>query len=259
MTLISIVTVVLDDLPGLRATANSLSNQEFTDVEWLIKDGGSSDGTSEALSNLIPRPSWFSSSPDAGLYAAMNEAAGHATGEWLLFLNAGDALSQASTLAHVAPILIDTKADWAFGTVRNLDESGRAVGLQSASPFNHLGLAIGQTTVPHQATFIRRTLFEGLRGYRTDFGTEADQELLYRASLRGGPEEIIWPIADFRMGGRGMQRPVGHFARAMKRARLEQGRPLMGNKVLDSAATTALLAKEYLKAGEARLIGRVSG
>ena len=257
MSLISIVTVVLNDEPGLRATAESLDSQDFTDFEWLVKDGGSTDGTAEMLPSLTPLPAWCESSPDTGIYAAMNTAAAHATGSWLLFLNAGDVLSERTTLAHVATLLRDTRADWAFGSVRNLDEWGRAVGWQSASPFNPLGLAIGQTTVPHQACFIRRELFEKLGGYRTDFGTEADQEFLYRASLHGAPEEIVWPIADFRMGGRGMQRPTGHFARAMRRARREQGRPLLGNRLTDDAATAALLAKEYLRAAEARLIGRI--
>lgn len=258
MSLISIVTVVLNDAPGLRATATSLGGQQFTDFEWLVKDGDSTDGTAQALLSLTPMPVWSESSPDTGIYDAMNAAAAHATGEWLLFLNAGDVLSESTTLAHVATILGTTRADWAFGSVRNLDASGRAVGWQSASPFNPLGLAIGQTTVPHQACFIRRGLFENLGGYRTDFGTEADQEFLYRASLRGAPEEIVWPIADFRMGGRGMQRPTGHFARAMRRARREQGRPLLGNRLTDNAATAALLAKEYINAAEARLIGRIS-
>ena len=259
MSLISIITVVLNDEPGLRATADSLSSQEFTDFQWLVKDGGSSDSTAEMLRSLTPLPAWCESSPDTGIYDAMNAAAARATGDWLLFLNAGDVLSESTTLGHVATILGATRADWAFGSVRNLDASGRAVGWQSASPFNPLGLAIGQTTVPHQACFIRRGLFESLGGYRTDFGTEADQEFLHRASLRGTPEEIVWPIADFRMGGRGMQRPTGHFARAMRRARREQGRPLLGNRLTDDAATAALLAKEYLRAAEARLIGRIGG
>lgn len=257
MSLISIVTVVLDDALGLRATADSLSGQATSNFEWLVKDGGSTDGTAESLATLTPRPAWCESSPDAGIYGAMNAAATHAQGDWLLFLNAGDVLSDNTTLAHVDPILSSTRADWAFGSVRNLDASGRAVGWQNASPFNPLGLAIGQTTVPHQACFIRRRLFDDLGGYRTDFGTEADQEFLYRASLRGAPEEIVWPIADFRMGGRGMQRPTGHFARAMRRARREQGLPILGNRLADETATAALLAKEYLKAAEARLTRRI--
>ena len=255
--LISVITVVKNDLSGLRLTAESLRDQEFTDWEWLVKDGASSDGTAQALASLQPTPRWFESCADAGIYDAMNQALEHAQGEWVMFLNAGDTLSEPNTLARVAPILRETINDWAFGSVRNIDAAGRSTGWQSASPFNPLGLAMGQTTVPHQATFIRRELLRQLGGFRLDFGTEADQELIYRASLHGPPTEIVWPIADFRVGGAGMQRPTGHFAAAMRRARREQGQRIGGNAIVDTVATVALIGKEYAKAGEAALIRRL--
>ena len=255
--LISIITVVKDDLPGLELTAGSLRDQEYSDWQWLVKDGASTDGTAQLLADLQPPPQWFESRTDAGIYDAMNQALEHATGEWVMFLNAGDTLSEPGTLARVAPILRETTNDWVFGSVRNIDEQGLSTGLQSASPFNQLGLAMGQTTVPHQATFVRRALLQRLGGFRLDFGTEADQELIYRASLQGPPTEIVWPIADFRVGGAGMQRPTGHFAAAMRRARREQGQRIGGNAVVDTVATIALMGKEYAKAGEAALIRRL--
>mgnify|MGYP000096467182 FL=1 len=254
---ISVITVVKDDLPGLKATAESLRYQDFADWEWLVKDGASSDGTAQALSELQPVPAWRESAADAGIYDAMNQALPHARGEWVMFLNARDTLSEPGTLARVASILQETTNDWAFGSVRNIDAEGRSTGFQTASPFNPLGLAMGQTTVPHQATFVRRSLLRRLGGFRLDFGTEADQELIYRAALQGPPTEIVWPIADFRVGGAGMQRPTGHFARAMRRARREQGRRIGGNAILDTVATTVLIGKEYAKAGEAAIIRRL--
>lgn len=253
MRTLSVITVVLDDCPGLHATEESLRSQTFTDFEWLVRDGGSRDGTERDLDTLDPPPAWYASAPDGGIYDAMNDALGHATGEWVLFLNAGDVLCQSDTLALVMGELVTTELDWGFGAVRNVDGGGRPIGFQNASPFNPAGLAIGQTAVPHQATFMRRSLLEALGGFRTDFGTEADQELAYRASLRGRPLELVWPITDFRVGGRGMRRPVGHFVRAMHRARREQNAPLFGNSILDRLATTALLAKEHAKVWESRI------
>lgn len=255
--LISIITVVKDDLSGLQLTANSLRYQDSADWEWLVKDGASTDGSAGALESLVPVPTWFESSPDAGIYDGMNQALGHVNGEWVMFLNAGDTLSESSTLSRVGPILRETTNEWAFGAVRNIDTGGRPNGWQSASPFNPLGLAIGQTTVPHQATFVKRELMTRLGGFRLDFGTEADQELLYRASLVGPPEEIVWPVADFRVGGAGMQRPTNHFVAAMRRARREQGQRIGGNSVVDALATAALLAKGYVEVGEAALIRRL--
>ena len=258
MTLLSVVTVVLDDRKGLEATAASLATQTWSDFEWIVKDGGSTDGTRDVLETIEPRPARIASGRDGGIYGAMNAALALCSGEWVLFLNAGDTLCSPQTLADIATWLTSTDRDWGFGAVRNIDASGNATGFQSASPFNISGLAIGQTTVPHQATFMRRDLLERLGGFATDFGTEADQELIYRAALQGLPFEMVWPIADFRVGGRGMHRPTGHFARAMRRARRAQHRPMFGSNVLDVLATGVMLAKEHAKGLELKVTDRLS-
>lgn len=259
MPLLSVVTVVLDDRAGLQRTADSLAAQTWRDFEWVVKDGGSTDGTLALLDAIEPKPARVESGRDGGIYAAMNAALKMCSGEWVLFLNAGDWLCEPATLAHVSTWLASTDHDWGFGAVRNIDAAGKATGFQSASPFNVSGLAIGQTTVPHQATFMRRSLLDDLGGFKTDFGTEADQELIYRAALRGAPFEMVWPIANFPVGGRGMNKQAGHFAKAMRRARKQQGEALFGNEALDAVATGALVAKEHAKALEVKLTKRLGG
>jgi glycosyltransferase involved in cell wall biosynthesis len=254
---LSIVTVVRNDRSGLAATAESLAMQQWSDVECIVIDGASTDGTGALLETIEPRPARTVSEPDRGIYDAMNKGAALATGEWLLFLNAGDTLCTPATLADVAPHLANQPRDWGFGAVRNIAADGTPTGFQCASPFNASGLALGNTTVPHQATFMRRTLHEQLGGFRIDFGTEADQELIYRASRRGAPFEIVWPITDFRVGGAGMQREVGHFPKAMRRARMAEQHPIGGNAVIDGAATAAMLAKSYARAVEDRIARRM--
>lgn len=252
---LSIVTVVRNDRAGLASTAASLAAQQWTGFEWIVVDGASTDGTRELLDSIHPRPAHWVSEPDDGIYDAMNKGWAAATGEWVLFLNAGDTLCTPATLTDVIQHLGDQPLDWGFGAVRNIAADGTATGFQCASPFNASGLALGHTTVPHQATFMRRSLLTALVGFRTDFGTEADQELMYRASLRGRPFEIVWPITDFRVGGVGMQRGIGHFPMAMRRARKYQRQPISGNVVVDAAATVAMLAKAYGQAIEDR-VGR---
>ena len=254
---LSIVTVVRNDRAGLAATAASIAGQRWADLEWIVIDGASTDGTRDLLDAIEPRPAHAVSEPDRGIYDAMNKGWAAASGEWVLFLNAGDTLCSEATLAEVAPHLHAQGLDWGFGAVRNIAADGTATGFQCASPFNATGLALGSTTVPHQATFMRRALLADLGGFRTDFGTEADQELLYRASLRGRPFEIVWPITDFRVGGAGMQRGIGHFPKAMRRARLAQHHPIAGNAVVDGAATAAMLAKAYAQAVEDRVARRM--
>lgn len=258
MPMLSIVTVVLNDRAGLERTAASIAAQSWSDVEWIVVDGGSTDGTVQLLAEIDPRPSEYVSERDRGIYDAMNKGLGMCSGEWVLFLNAGDWLCDERTLSDVAEWIEHTDLDWGFGAVRNIAADGTATGLQCASPFTLEGLAIGQTTVPHQATLMRRSLLQDLGGFLVDFGTEADQELIYRAALRGRPFEMVWPVANFVVGGRGMNQRTGHFARAMRRARQQQGSTLFGSGLLDSVATQAVVAKEHLKALEVKATRRLT-
>ena len=246
-TFFSIVTVVLNDLPGLRKTGASLANQSFTDFEWIVVDGASTDREKPDRGALTPEPIVFISEPDQGIYDAMNKGWKRASGEWILFLNAGDVLCQDRTLEDVAEQLSGSKASWAFGMVRNVDQEGRVIGIQNASPFNRMGQALGNTTVPHQATFMRRFLIHQLEGFRLDFGTAGDQELIYRAAKCGSPEELVWPIANFEISGRGMQVPATRVVQLMRRARRQNKDLYLGNSVTDFAMSSAVFAAKAVQ------------
>lgn len=255
MTPVSIVTVVLNDLPGLLRTAQSLASQTRTDVEWIVIDGASTGVNQVAKDMLTPSPTTFISEPDAGIYDAMNKGWKKASGDWVLFLNAGDTLCQDRTLADVIPQLEHSETDWAFGMVRNVDNQGNVIGIQNASPFNRMGHALGNTTVPHQATFMRKDLLERLGGFNPHIGTAADQELIYRAARSGPPLELVWPVTDFQLDGVGMQvSPSAHIS-IMRKARSEHRDRFLGNPVTDSAATVAL----YMKQAVAPWITRLRG
>lgn len=253
MSTFSIVTVVLNDRAGLEHTAQSLAIQTFTDFEWIVIDGASLEDQRPELESLNPRPSVLLSEHDRGIYDAMNKGWQRATGSWVLFLNAGDALCSQRTLEDVASKLEATTALWAFGMVRNVDASGRIYGIQNASPFNRMGHALGNTTVPHQATFMRRSLLEDLSGFRLDFDTAADQELIYRAARLGPPEELVWPISDFRVGGRGMQVSPVQVVTLMRKAREENDDRYRGSRIVDGLLTAGLYVSKATKPVVARL------
>ena len=255
MTRVSIVTVVLNDLPGLLQTAQSLVSQTRTDFEWIVIDGASTGAHHIEKDSLTPSPAVFVSELDAGIYDAMNKGWKNASGDWILFLNAGDTLCQDRTLEDVIPQLEASPANWAFGMVRNVDSSGNVIGIQNASPFNRMGHALGNTTVPHQATFMRKKLLEELGGFNSQIGTAADQELIYLAALQGPPLELVWPIANFQLDGAGMQVSASAHVSTMKKARSEHRDRFLGNLVTDSAATAAL----YVKKAVAPWITRMRG
>ena len=247
MPTFSIVTVVLNEHSGLEHTAQSLAKQTFTNFEWIVIDGASLEGQRPERENLNPRPSVLISERDEGIYDAMNKGWRRARGEWLLFLNAGDALCSERTLEDVALKIDGTTARWAFGMVRNVDAGGNVFGIQNASPFNRMGHALGNTTVPHQATFMRRSLLHELNGFRLDFDTAADQELIYRAARLGRPDELVWPIADFRVGGRGMQVSTLQVVTMMRRARDANDDRYRGSRLADGLLTAGVYVSKAAK------------
>jgi putative colanic acid biosynthesis glycosyltransferase len=96
MPRLSIITVCKDALPALRKTAESLFKlRGFADIQWIVVDGASKDGTAAWLQGLrLPNLTWISER-DSGLYNAMNKGIVMAKGEWLWFVNAGDTMQPA--------------------------------------------------------------------------------------------------------------------------------------------------------------------
>ena len=105
---VSIISVVLNDVPGLLKTLQSVTSQTFPDWELLIQDGGSTDGTREhALSAAAYNEKIkVASEVDGGIYSAMNKALHRASGEFVLFLNAGDSFAHENALRDMVDAVI---------------------------------------------------------------------------------------------------------------------------------------------------------
>ena len=99
---ISILTVVLNDRENLQKTIDSVHTQTYSFIELLVIDGGSSDGTLDVIKENQCSISLFVSEPDFGIYHAMNKGVALATGEFMLFLNAGDTFYSQHSLQHLA-------------------------------------------------------------------------------------------------------------------------------------------------------------
>ena len=98
---ISIVTIALNNLEGLKKTAKSVLEQNSSNFEWIVIDGGSTDGSKEFLSSLERQPDYWVSEPDNGLYDAMNKGIQAAKGGYVLAMNAGDTFRSSDTLKTV--------------------------------------------------------------------------------------------------------------------------------------------------------------
>ena len=95
---VTIVTVVFNDKVGLEDTILSVLNQSYQNIEYLIIDGGSTDGTVDVIRNYENHLAYWCSEPDGGIYDAMNKGINRATGEWIIFMNAKDKFADSFVL-----------------------------------------------------------------------------------------------------------------------------------------------------------------
>ncbi|UEM05631.1 glycosyltransferase [Skermanella rosea] len=196
--LFSIVTVVLDDREGLRRTRASLRRQSCRDFAWIVVDGGSEDGTRDDIVRLGPEIAWWRSGPDRGLYDAMNIGKAAATGDYLLFLNAGDELASPDSLERLAAeIRRNSSPDFLY-----CDALERTLGgtLLLKPARSHRTVWYGMFT-HHQAMIYRRLAVADL-SYDLSFTVGADYAFTI-AALSGNSRviRVREPLCVFAAGG----------------------------------------------------------
>jgi putative colanic acid biosynthesis glycosyltransferase len=150
--LFSIVTVVRNDVAGLLKTHDSIACQGFSDLEWLIVDGASSDGTVATARRFVEAYVSLTSEPDAGIYDAMNRGLDRAMGDYVLFLNAGDTFARPDTLQTVADRLEVRRVDLLYGDSYEAFD-GRVLSYKTAR--GHGRVRYGMFAC-HQAMYYRR-------------------------------------------------------------------------------------------------------
>lgn len=193
--LVSVVTVVFNGAALLERTILSVMGQSHPNVEYIVIDGGSSDGSLDIIKRYGHAIDFFVSAKDEGIADAMNKGIASARGEIVNFLNAGDYYVDGEALAYVAKWYSESPWWWAYGLAR-LQIGYRETSLrQRARPFRKWkNYYLTQNC--HQATFFRRTLFERIGLYSIGYDRLFDVEFYIRASALERPATssrlIVW-------------------------------------------------------------------
>ena len=148
----SIITVNYNNREGLRRTIESVINQSCKDFEYIIIDGGSTDGSVDVIKEFDGQIDYWVSEPDKGIYNAMNKGIKKATGEYLNFMNSGDCFYDDEVLKNVMPYLT---ADIVHGRLFYYCGRERSVYLKGEPNMQHFL----DNTLNHQSSFISRKLF----------------------------------------------------------------------------------------------------
>lgn len=196
---ISVITINFNDCIGLERTIRSVISQTYSDFEYIIIDGGSTDGSKEVIEKYKNNFSYWVSEPDNGIYHAMNKGVRHAKGEYCLFMNAGDFLCNTHTLEIAAEELKKAKADYCTGTLI-LNNKNNIVGV--IFPPKDANLLLLKRSLAHQATFTRRSWLEKIP-YFEDTKIVGDwQQITSSIAInKASYQPIKCPIAIFDMSG----------------------------------------------------------
>lgn len=150
--LISIVTVSYNAVSTIEQTILSVINQTYPHIEYIIIDGGSTDGTVDVIKKYADKITYWVSEPDKGIYDAMNKGIAVATGEWINFMNAGDSYYGNDVLKKI--FTQEQNADYLVGI------ASTPVGLWKPIRENFIFSEVYKGgAVNHQASFIRNALF----------------------------------------------------------------------------------------------------
>jgi glycosyltransferase involved in cell wall biosynthesis len=171
MLKLSIITINYNDLEGLKRTLESVVNQTWQEFEYIVIDGGSTDGSAAYIESQSEHIDYWVSEPDQGVYYAMNKGIKVATGEYLLFLNSGDVLYNDNVLlATKKSLLLDM--DIVYSDLWIVGEQGK--GFRNRYPDFIDFPFLKQTSLGHPSTFMKKELFQTYGLYRTDLKIVSD-------------------------------------------------------------------------------------
>lgn len=195
--LITIITVVKNDEQALLRTIQSVSKRKWSGLEYIVIDGGSSDGTLGVIKQHEACIDLWTSKLDGGIYDAMNKGIARSSGNYLLFLNAGDELvadldAISSTLAKGHSMV--------YGKANMLHDDG-TLSYQKGKRLKSIRKLISGTPLCHQAIFYRR---DSIGLYDSSYRIIADRVLTYELVKRDGlqkTEFVDITIANYYEGG----------------------------------------------------------
>ncbi len=210
---ISIITINYNNAQGLQQTIESIVAQSFTDYEYLIVDGGSTDGSKEVIQKYASFIHHWVSEPDAGIYNAMNKGLKMAKGRLVVFMNSGDTYLHKDVLQYSMQEINAIAADVYYGQIIVDEGSGdRTVIYPPALTLDYQRNMV----INHQACFFKRETLAELGGYHENYKLAADYAFYLQATLRNKKfAPLLFPIVRYDASGISSKR-MDEYRREMR-------------------------------------------
>lgn len=176
---ISLITVVYNAENTIADCIESVIGQNFRNIEYIIIDGASTDGTIQIIEKYKHHLTHFVSEPDKGIYDAMNKGINLATGDVVGILNADDFFADNTVLSTIVDAFSKKNTDIIYGDLDYINTGGKVIRKWRSGEFTSTSLNLGWMP-PHPTFYCKRHLFEKYGLYSLNYGTAADYELMIR-------------------------------------------------------------------------------
>lgn len=201
---VTVITVCYNAAAHIDETLRSVIMQDYPDIEHIVIDGGSTDGTQDRVRRYSECIAHFVSEPDGGVYDAMNKGLRMATGEVVAFVNAGDMIATRHTVSRMAQAFSQSGLGAVYGDVLMVDPDDihKVRRFWKGGAYRHDNFKRGWMP-PHPGTYIRKSAYDRFGLFNTELEVGADYELLFRMLYRHRlPARYIPHVAvRFRLGG----------------------------------------------------------
>ena len=196
---LTVITIVYNNVHDIERTVLSVLNQSYENIEYLLIDGASNDGTLEILKQYEGRIGKLVSERDKGIYDAMNKGLSLATGDYVLFMNSGDEIYSSDTVEKIFATQPD--ADIYYGETEMFDENWTSLGQRrhrTPEHFTWRDFKFGMS-ISHQAIYIRRALTEP---YDLNYQLSSDIDWIIKAAKKAkNIVNVRMYVAKYLMGG----------------------------------------------------------
>ena len=196
---LSVITIVYNNVRDIERTVLSVLNQSYANIEYLVIDGASNDGTLGILKKYEGKISRLISERDKGIYDAMNKGLALANGDYVLFMNSGDEIYVSDTVEKI--FATESDGDIYYGETEMYDENWKSLGQRRHRAPDHFtwkDFRFGMC-ISHQAIYIRRSLTEP---YDLNYQLSSDIDWIIRATKKAKKiVNVKMNVAKYLMGG----------------------------------------------------------
>ena len=197
--LVSIITPSFNQARYLDATIQSVLSQDYPNIEYMIVDGDSNDGTINVIKKYQSNLAWWVSEKDKGQTDALNKGFARAKGEILAWLNSDDTYEPGAVSAAVRYLQEHPEVGMVYGDCNFINESGRVIGQFDSAQTSYRLLRQGYSHIPQQTMFFRADLWKQVGPLDTSFYFAMDYDLWTRIAARSQIRYVPQTWANFRL------------------------------------------------------------